>query len=190
LSGDALTIPRPAGMVRLGPREMLVEDGARAQSFRYADAQALRLSFRPRSLAYNVYRLDLRMKDGRTLRLHNIDATPGALFRPYQRWDEGYSTLARELTRRVGEAAPQAALAAGFPALRWNLAMIAGAGTLGFVALRGAQAFAAGEGSAALVALFGAAMLGGFLAPFLLRNRPRPLAPGAVPAHVLPAPPL
>ena len=190
MSGETLTIPRPAGMARLGPREMLVEDGARTQSFRYADAESLRLSFRPRSLAFNVYRLDLRMKDGRTLRLHNIDATPGALFRPYRRWDEGYARLAREVTRRVGEAAPQAALAAGFPALRWTLSVLVGAGALAFVALRGAQALLAGHGAAALTALIGAAILAAFLAPFLIRNRPRRLAPGAVPPQVLPPAPL
>jgi len=179
-------IARPNGLVRLGPRELTVEEGARAQSFRYADVEALRLSFRPRSLAFHVFRLDLRMTDGRTLRLHNIAMTPGAVFKPYQRWDEGYAALARELTARIAAAAPQAERAAGFTPMRWNAAALVGGGALVVVALRAAQAFGAGYPQAALIALAGACLMGAFLFPFLARNRPRPLAPDAVPAEVLP----
>jgi hypothetical protein len=181
-----MEIARPNGAVRLGEREMVVEDGARAQTFRYADAEALRLSFRPRSLAYNVFRLDLRMKDGRTLRLHNIAMTPGAVFKPYQRWDAGYAALARELTARIAAAAPQAKRHAGFSPARWNAAALVGGGAVGFVALRATQAFAAGHSGPALVAMAGAAALAAFLAPFLIRNRPRPLPADAVPTQVLP----
>lgn len=179
-------IARPNGRVRLAATEMTIEDGARAQTFRYADAESLRLSFRPRSLAFRVFRLDLRMNDGRTLRLHNIEMTPGAVFKPYQRWDEGYACLARDVTRRVAEAAPQAALAAGYPPLRWNFAAFAGLGAVAFVALRAMQAFSAGQREAALVAMIGAAFMAAFLGPFLSRNRPRPLAPDAIPPQVLP----
>ncbi|QLP97003.1 MAG: hypothetical protein HZY79_05805 [Rhodoblastus sp.] len=183
---DTREIARPNGLVRLGPHEMKVEDGARAQTFRYADVEALRLSFRPRSLAFKVFRLDLRMSDGRTLRLHNVATTPGAVFKPYQRWDEGYATLARALTARVAAAAPQAQRAAGFAPLRWNAAALAGGGALAFVSLRAAQALAAGYGQAAVIALAGAGLMGAFLVPFLARNRPRPLAPDAIPSEVLP----
>lgn len=186
MNAEKLEILRPNGSVRLGAQEMTVEDGARAQTFRYADAEALRLSFRPRSLAYNVFRLDLRMKDGRTLRLHNIAATPGAVFKPYQRWDEGYATLARELTARIAAAAPQAERAAGFSPARWSAAALAGGGALAFVTLRAVQAFGAGHVEPALVALAGAGVLAAFLVPFLRRNRPRPLGPGAAPTEVLP----
>lgn len=185
-SDETIEIARPNGRVLLGAREMTVEDGARAQSFAYAEAEALRLSFRPRSLAFHVFRLDLRMRDGRTLRLHNIATTPGAVFKPYRRWDEGYRRLADELTRRVAEAAPQAERGAGYPAMKWRAAALAGLGALAFVALRAVQAFGAGQREGALVAMAGAAAMAAFLAPFLTRNRPRPLAPGAIPPQVLP----
>lgn len=181
-----LEIPKPNGSVRLGPRDMTVEDGARAQSFAYADVESLRLSFRPRSLAFHVFQLDLRMRDGRGLTLRNIAATPGAVFKPYQRWDEGYATLARALTRRVADAAPHALRAAGFPLWRWRAAALAGIGALAFIVLRGAGALAAGETRGGLIAFAGAALMAAFLWPFLSRNRPAPLDPDAVPPQLLP----
>ena len=183
---EGLEIALPNGRVRLGSREMTVEHGARSQTFRYADAESLRLSFRPRSLAFHAFRLDLRMTDGRTLRLHNIEATPGAIFKPYQRWDDGFSRLARELVRRIARDAPRARRAAGFSSLRWRAAALAGVGAVGFVALRAMQALSVGESAGALVAMGGAAAMAAFMAPFLTRNQPRPLDPDAIPPQVLP----
>jgi hypothetical protein len=182
----AIDVARPGGGARLGAEIFELTDGARAERFAYRDVAAMRLSYRPRSLDYHVFRLDLRMVDGRTVKLFNVSSSPGAAFKPHERWDEGYRTLAQSLVDRIGAQAPKARLEAGFAPARYWAAAAAGAVMLGVVGLRLAQALALGDARVALVSGAGLALIALFLKPFLSRNRPRPLKPGAVPPQVLP----
>lgn len=183
---DEFDIPYPGGGARVDKDWLEINEGARMERFRLRDVEALRLSYRPRSLDYHVFRLDLRMRDGRTLKLHNISSQPGAMFKPHQRWDSGYRLLAQGLVERVAAQAPAARMEAGFPAARYWIAGGAGAIILVTMALRLAQALALQDWRVAAVAGLGACVSALFLWPFLRRNKPRSLRSGMVPAEVLP----
>lgn len=182
----AIDVARPGGGARLGAEHFELTDGARTESFRYRDVAALRLSYRPRSLDYHVFRLDLRMTDGRSVKLFNVSSSPGALFKPHERWDEGYRALARGLVERVAAAAPKARMEAGFPAVRYWAAGTAATLMAAVMALRLVQAFVYQDWRVALISGAGVAVAALFLWPFLRRNKPRSLAPGAIPPEVLP----
>ncbi|MBL8587214.1 MAG: hypothetical protein JNK46_01665 [Methylobacteriaceae bacterium] len=186
IGAATIDVARPGGAARLGEEVFEIADAGRSMSFAYRDVEQIRLSYRPRSLDYRVFRLDLRMRDGRSVTLHNVATSAGALFKPHERWDKGYVLFARGLAERVAAAAPDARLLAGFPLWRFWPATAVGAALCVFLVARAATALLAGDGMAALIAVGGLAVALVFLAPFLWRNRPRRFSGGAIPADVLP----
>lgn len=187
-SGAPLRIERPNGAARFERDALVVDQLGREGRFPYREVERLRLTYRPKSLEFHVFQLDLRLRDGRTLKLSNVARMPGSLFQPYRRWDAGYRTLVGELTRRVARAAPQARLEAGFPFWRWALAALVGVGSTLFVFAAFVDALFKGDGKAIAVTAAGFGLMSAFLAPFLFRNLPRPLPGGDPPPQVLPRP--
>lgn len=178
---------RPGGgAARLGAETFEIVERGQAVAFPYREVELVRLSYRPRSLDYRVYRLDARLRDGRSVTLHNIATSPAAMFKPHERWDEGYRRFAAELVGRVAAAAPQARLVAGLPAWRYWPAVLVAALLAVFLLVNGAKAIIAGDLRALAVAALGLGVTGWFASLFLWRNRPQPLRPGAVPPEVLP----
>lgn len=181
-----LTLRPGGGAARLGEEVFEIVERGRSVAFPYRDVEQLRLSYRPRSLDYRVYRLDARMRDGRTVTLHNIASSPAAAFKPHDRWDEGYRSFADGLVRRVAQAAPAARLVAGLPAWRFWPAVAVAVALAGFLLVHGARALAAGDPRSLGVAVVGLGVASWFAGLFLWRNRPQPLRPGAIPHEVLP----
>lgn len=178
---------RPGGgAARLGEDVFEIVERGQSVAFPYREVEQLRLSYRPRSLDYRVYRLDARMRDGRTVTLHNIASSPAAAFKPHERWDEGYRRFADGLVSRVAAAAPAARLVAGLPAWRFWPAAAVAAALFAFLAVNGVRALLAGDLRALAVAGLGLAVATWFASLFLWRNRPQPLRPGAIPREVLP----
>jgi hypothetical protein len=181
-----LDLTRPGGAARLGAEVFEISEGGRSVSFAYREVELIRLSYRPRSLDYNVYRLDVRMRDGRSVKLFNVANSPLAVFKPYERWDRGYALFVEGLARRVAAAAPKAQLLAGLPNWRFWPAAAVGAMLAGFLTVRGVAAAVDADWRAAIVCALGLLAALAFLKAFLWRNRPQRFAPGAIPAEVLP----
>lgn len=170
----------------LGEDAFHVSNGMAQARFAYDDVELIRLSYRPRSLEYYVFRLDIRMKDGRTVHLSNVSTSPVALFRPQRRWDEGYRAFVTGLTQRAALANPALRLEGGLPGWRFWPAAALALGLLLLLCWQIAEKLVAGQVLPVAIAGAGLALGLWFLVPFLRRNRPRPLSAESIPADLLP----
>lgn len=170
----------------LGEDAFHVSNGVTQARFPYGDVELIRLSYRPRSFDYHVFRLDIRMKDGRTIHLSNATTSPVSLFRPQRRWDQGFRDFATGLARRAAAANPALRLEGGMPAWRfWPGAALALMLLLAF-SWQIAEKLTAGAWFPVAVSAGGLAIGLWFLTPFLRRNRPRPLSADSIPSDLLP----
>lgn len=170
----------------LGEDAFHVSNGVAQARFPYADVELIRLSYRPRSFDYHVFRLDIRMKDGRTIHLSNVSTSPVSLFRPQRRWDEGFRDFSLGLAARAASANPALRLEGGMPGWRfWPAAALALALLL-VLSWQIAEKLVAGLWFPVAVSTAGLALGLWFLTPFLRRNRPRPLSADSLPPDLLP----
>lgn len=170
----------------LGEDAFHVSNGLAQARFAYEDVEQIRLSYRPRSFDYHVFRLDIRMKDGRTIHLSNVSTSPVSLFRPQRRWDQGFRDFAAGLAHRAAAANPALQLEGGLPGWRFWPALALALALLLILCWQIAEKLAAGLWFPVAVSAGGLALGLWFILPFLGRNRPRSLSAQSLPSDLLP----
>ncbi|MCP8937298.1 hypothetical protein NK718_02115 [Alsobacter sp. SYSU M60028] len=180
--------PKPFGFevtYRLDPAHLFVDTGRKQERIPYARIVACRLSYRPANVTSQGYRADLRIEDGRALRLGNLS---WKTYFEADRQDDAYRAFITELLARVAAANPKLACVAGRPFWIWALGALAGAAMVAALAVAFAVALAnAAWPLAGLTALFLVPLAGQAWA-MARRNRPTPFAPPSIPPLVLPKP--
>jgi hypothetical protein len=147
------------------------------------EAAVIRLTFELGALGRSIFRLTLRLRDGRKASLtnvtwHGIGETA--------RQDEAYRTFVRALIATAVQLSPACRLLAGKSRPVW-LAMVA----VVVVTLLGLMAFAARALAfdalgAAVVGVVVFALTAFQVTPLILRNRPRIFAAETIPSDLLP----
>ena len=176
----------PVGMpqtLRLADGRLGLERGFRTDEVPLGAVETVRLTYEPRSVAARAFKTSLSVKGGRSVRFTSVS------WRGLTRAEEqtaAYRAFVAALLPAVALANPRARFVAGKPAAIWYgivaLAAVAAAGVAMFIG----RAFLAGEAGAGLFGCLVAAGGAWQTAPFVLRNRPRPFSPDALPADLLP----
>jgi hypothetical protein len=146
-------------------------------------AALIRLTFELGALGRSIFRLTLRLNDGRKASLTNITWHG---FGETARQDEAYREIARALIATAVRLSPACRLLAGKSRPVW-LAMIAVVALtlLGLVAFTG-RAFILAAPGAAAIGLVVLALTAWQVMPLVLRNRPRVFTADTIPTDLLP----
>ncbi|WP_145979767.1 MULTISPECIES: hypothetical protein [Chelatococcus] len=177
--------PRPVGfevIYRLEGDRLVADAGRRVDTVALSAVREVRLTFESKTAVRNVYRTTLRMADGRSLSLTNVNwGLSGA-----QTQNGDYSAFVRSLVAAVAAANPGVVIRCGRSYAAWLLLTAIGLMTVIGVAGFAYQAISEGAGTAALIGLAVLALAYWQLAPLVLRNRPRLATAGDLPADLLP----
>ena len=178
--------PRPVGFevtYRLDGDRLVADAGRRVDTVALSAIKEIRLTFESKTAVREVYRTTLRMADGRSLSLTNVNwaGLSGA-----QTQNGDYSAFVRALIARVAAANPAVAIRCGRSYVAWLLLAAIGVVTVFGVAGFAYQAISQDAGTTALLGLAVLALAYWQLAPLILRNRPRPATADDLPADLLP----
>jgi len=168
---------------KLGKHELEVENGRRSGKFRYNDIELIRLSYALRNTLADGYKMQVRAKDGRTLRIANASWKSMVEMETH---NPEYRAFADELCRKVFAANPSVRLEAGLNRFVFPLAIVAGGAAVALALSLTLKGFNAGAMGAMLVGLGFATYFGWFCWRFLSRNQPRIFVAKDIPADVLP----
>ena len=177
--------PRPVGFpvtYKLLSERLVIDSTRRVDEVTLRHVELVRLTYEPGKLARGFFKMALRFTDGRTLAITSVSWASLMQMRDQR---PAYGAFVRALTEAIGRANPQARFEAGKPRLLWGAMALLACLVVAVLAILIARSLAAGSFAAAVVALgLGAAMLWQ-VAPMVRLNRPRPFAPGEVPADLV-----
>jgi hypothetical protein len=146
-------------------------------------ARRILLTFELGPLGRRIFRLTLRLRDGRKVSLTNVTWHG---FGDTTRLDEAYRTFASALIAAAAGASPDCRLEGGRSRPVW-FAMVAVVGfTLIGLAVFVGRALVLGAPGAAAVGLAVLALTAWQITPLVVRNRPRSFTPDAIPADLMP----
>jgi hypothetical protein len=179
-------LPRPVGFeiaYSLEGDTLVVDSLRKVDRVDLRTVEELRLSFEPKSFVNRVFRLTLRLRDGKSVSFSSITWRSMIDARPQ---NDEYRAFALKLIEAVGKASPQARFICGKPALLWGLTVIITAATLLTIAAFSLRALQLGSLTTALFAV-GVLALGIWqLEPFVRLNRPAHFTPQEPPQALLP----
>jgi hypothetical protein len=143
----------------------------------------IRLTFELGALGRYIFRLTLRLRDGRKVGLTNVTWHG---FGDTTRQDEAYRAFAGALIAAATRLSPHCLLLAGRSRSVWLAMVVVVALTLlGLAAFTG-RAFSLGASGAGVMGLAMFAFTAWQVLPLVLRNRPRVFTPAALPADLMP----
>lgn len=178
--------PKPIGfeiVYRLDGGELEIDSTRKVDRVRLEAVEQVRFIYAPSNVSTKGYRTQLRLKDGRTITFGNLSWRS---LTDMDRDDAGYRRFVTALAAAVTRANPAVRFLAGKPFPLWLASTVVGGAAL--LALLGftLHAFREGAtGSGVLGLAFVAASLWQVW-PMIRLNRPRPLATGEIPDHLVP----
>jgi hypothetical protein len=179
-------LPRPVGFeiaYSLEGETLVVDTLRKIDRVDLRTVEQLRLTFEPKSFVNRVFRLTLRLRDGKKLSFSSITWRSMIDARPQ---NDEYRAFAQKVIEAVAKANPNARFICGKPLLLWGLIVMVTAATLLTIA---AFSFRALQLGSLTTALFGSGVLAlGIwqLEPFVRLNRPAMFTPDQPPPALLP----
>ena len=178
--------PKPVGyelVFRLDGDELTVDSTRQVNRIRLAAIEQVRLLYSPTNLTRHGFAVELRVMDGRKLRLANYSWRG---ITELERQDADYLAFVRRLLPAIARANPQARFLGGRSQIHW-LALSALTGmTLMGMALFAWRAYAQDQGTTALLALALVGMGLWQIEPIVRLSRPRAVDPENPPRELLP----
>lgn len=178
--------PRPVGFetaYTLDGGKLTVDSTRRVDEVDLSRVVEIRFTYEPNSLSFSGYRTKLTLADRKTLSFGNLSWRSMV---DLNRQEEPYRTFTKALAAAVAVHAPQARFIAGKPLPIWLVFAAVAAMTCSVMIAFAITAMTRGAGNAALVAAFLGALAIYQIAPMVIRNRPRAIAPGEIPPDLLP----
>jgi hypothetical protein len=178
--------PRPTGgpvTFELRDDRLFVDNGRSVREARLDAVEQIRLSYDPRSFTHPAYRMTIRFRDGRSVRISSLSWKSLV---EAERLDGPYRRLVSAVTERAGQLSPGARFEAGQPMAVWIA--VVGLSLVSFFAiiLFIWRALAADARAAALMGGLLVAIGLWQIVPMIRFNRPRPFSPSCPPADLLP----
>jgi hypothetical protein len=155
----------------------------RSGMWRYADIDAIRLSYRPVSMQAHRFRADIANTSGARLAIISTSWQTAALMAPQ---DKEYRAFITELHRRIASAGGRAALSGGLGATAYCIGLTLVALLAIAMAALLVRALAIGEFAGALFLIGLAALFGWQVGGFIRRNRPLTYTFAQIPDALLP----
>lgn len=178
--------PKPVGyelVFRLEGDTLIVDSTRQVNRIRLGAIEQVRLLYSPTNLTRHGFALELRVMDGRKLRLANYSWRG---ITELERQDADYLAFLRTLLPAIARANPQARFIGGRGRFHW-LALSAFTGvTLMGMAVFAWRAYAQDQGATALLALALVGMGLWQIEPIVRLSRPREVDPLAPPRELLP----
>jgi len=178
--------PRPFGgevCFRLEGDTLVIDTGRKVENWALRDIAVVRMTYEPKSVVWQGFRLAMTHHNGRNMSLTNLD------WKSYvhvDRKDADYRRFAIDLVTRIEAANPRAVCIAGKTAPLYYATLLLGASTTVLMSVM--AILAALNGAVAYAALAGL-----FILPFAQmswaltrRNKPEFFSKAGIPARVLP----
>jgi hypothetical protein len=180
--------PKPIGFeiaYRLKGEVLEIDSTRKVDQVRLGAVEQVRFFYAPSNVSAKGFRTRLRLSDGRSITFGNLSWRS---LTDIERDDAGYRAFVEALAARILAANPQVRFVAGKPRALWLALALAGGGALVMLLGFSARAFQQGASTAGWLGLALAAASFWQVWPMVRLNRPRALAPGAVPDELVPRP--
>ena len=178
--------PKPIGFeiaYRLDGDTLEIDTTRKVETVALGAVEQVRFIYAPSNVASKAYKTQLRLMDGKSITFGNLSWRS---LTDVERDDRRYHAFVTALSAAIAKANPRARFVGGKPYAMWlALAMVGGLSLLmlGYFSLR---AFQIGATAAGFLGLGLAAASFWQVWPMVTLNRPRELATGEVPDHLVP----
>lgn len=178
--------PKPVGFevsYKLDGETLEIDTTRRVDRVRLSGVEQVRFLYAPSNVTAKAYRVQLRLSDGKKVVFGNLSWRS---LTDIDRDDARYHGFVTALSAAIARASPRARFVAGKPYALWLALAVVGGLSIAMLAFFTMRAFQQGATSAGFVGILLAAASFWQVWPMVRLNRPRELATGEVPDHLVP----